>query len=122
MVQERPQHVLPKPGPGIAAEADGAKEVGGLDFLPMVPGTEDHEYLVVGGVEGLDGLVDGDRAVDVFLVPKAVDEQDWNLEGLLGQDLVHGLIAPECVVGGVLENLLPEPHLLEAVAASKFTG
>src|SRR5664279_708714 len=122
MVKEWPQHVLAKPGAGVAAEADGAEGVSGLDLLPMVPGTEDHEYLVVGGVEGLDGLVDGDRAVDVFLVPEAVDEQDRNLEGLLGEDLVDGLIAPECVVGGVLENLLPEAHLLEAVAAAEFTG
>ena len=37
-----------------------------------------------------------------------------------GQHLVHGLVGPEGVVGGVGEELLPEADLLEAVAAAQF--
>ena len=48
---------------------------------------------------GLSALVDGDRAVDVFGVPLAGDEQRGNGDGLLGEDLVHRLLLPEGVIG-----------------------
>ena len=34
---------------------------------------------------------------------------------VVGQDLVDGLIAPERVVGGMREDLVPEADLLQAV-------
>ncbi len=43
-----------------------------------------------------------------------------SLRKIRSQHLVHRLVAPEGVVGGVGEDLLPEAHLLEAVAAAQF--
>ncbi len=72
------------------------------------------------GVLRLDGLVDGHRAVDVLLVPQAVHQHDRHLQRLLRQRLVHGLLAPERVVAGVIEDLPPEADLLEAALAAQL--
>jgi hypothetical protein len=122
VIEEGAEDVLAEVEAGVGAELDGAELGDFFDLLTVVPGTHDEEDLVVGGVFGLEGLVDGDGSVDVFLIPEAVDEHDGDFEGLGGEDLVHGLVAPEGVVGGVGEDLVPEAHLFEAVAASEFAG
>src|SRR6185295_1765284 len=102
LVQERPQHLAPEPGRGVAAEPYGAQRAAVRDFLAVVPRSEDEEHLVVAGVLWLDRLVDGGRAVDVLLVPEAVDQHHRHLQGQRGQDLVHGLVTPEGVIARVL--------------------
>ena len=88
----------------------------------MVPGAHDEKNFVVVGVFGLDGFVDGDRSVDVFLVPETVYQHDGNFEGLAGEDAVHGLILPPGVVAGMREDFAPEAYLLGAVEAAHFAG
>ena len=126
VVEKRAQDVLPEPGPGVAAEANRAQAVGGLDLLPVMPGAEDEEDLVVVLVEGLDGLVDGERAVDVFLIPEAVDQHDGNLDAFFGESAASTLSMAcshqNAVVAGVREDLAPEAHLLEAVLFAEFAG
>ncbi len=87
----------------------------------MMPRADDEENLVVGGVLRLQRLVNRDGTVDVLLIPKTVDEHHWNRERFGGQNLVHGPVAPEGVVIGVLENFPSEADLLESVATSDLT-
>ena len=58
--------------------------------------------------------------VDVLLVPEAVHEHDRHLQRLAREDLVHGLVAPEGVVGRMLQELAPEADLLEAVPLAEL--
>ena len=39
-----------------------------------------------------------------------------------GEHLVHGLVGPEGVVGGMRDQLFPEADLLEAVPPAEFAG
>ena len=71
---------------------------------------------------GFDRLVDGGGAVDVFLVPQAVHQHHRHFQRLRGQQLVHRLVAPERVVGGMLDDLVPEADLLQAAAPAQFAG
>ena len=85
-----------------------------------MPRAHHQKHLVVVGVLRLDRLVDGDGAVDVLLIPEAVDQHHRNGQRLRGELLVDRLIAPEGVVGRMLENLAPEADLLEAAPASQL--
>ena len=87
-----------------------------------MPGTHHEKYFVVAGVLWLDRVIDRDRPVDIFLIPKAVDEHHGHLQGLGRQNLVHRLIAPERIVARVLENLAPETDLFEAAAFAELAG
>jgi hypothetical protein len=98
----------------VAAEPQGAERATVVDRLSVVPGTEDEEELVPRRVLRLQRLPDGDRPVDVLLVPEGVDEHRRHREGLGGEDLVDGLFLPERVVRGVREDLPPDADLLEA--------
>ena len=80
VIEKGAQHVLAEPCAGVGAEANRAERGGVFDLLAVMPRAEDHEDLVVVGVERLDGLVDGGGAVDVFLVPEAVHQQDRHLD------------------------------------------
>ena len=114
LVEERPQDLLPERAPGVAAELQGAERAGVLDLLPVVPGPHHEEHLVVGGVLRLERLVDGDGAVDVLLIPEPVHQHHRHGQRLRREDPVDGLVAPERVVGGVIEDLPPEADLFEA--------
>ena len=122
--EERGEDVLAEPGAGIGSEAEGAEGVGGLDLLAVVPGAHDDEDLVAVFIEGLDSAVDGWRAIDVLLIPEAVDEEDGDLHAFGGEvlleDLVHGQIGPEAVIGGVGDDLAPEAELVHAALAAEF--
>src|SRR5579864_6608115 len=85
-----------------------------------MPRPHDEENFVIVGVLWLDGFVDGNRAVYVFLIPQAVDEHGWNFQRLCGKNLVHGLLLPPRIVAGMLEDFAPETDLLEPVNASEF--
>ena len=123
-IEKRPQHVLPEPGSRVAAKADRTQRRGVLNLLPVVPGAEHQKDLLVVDVERLDCLVDRDRTVDIFLVPQAVNEQNGHLDPfrleVRGQHLVHRLVAPESVVAGVFENLVPEAHLFQPMLLAQF--
>ena len=115
--QERGQDLAAEEEGGVAIEAQRAERAPVGDLLAVVPRAEHQEHAVVVRVLGLEGLVDGDGAVDVLLVPQAVHEHHRDTERPRAQQLVHGLVAPEGVVGRVLQDLAPEAHLLQAVAA-----
>src|SRR5258708_35894032 len=53
-------------------------------------------------------------AIDVFLVPLAMDVERRYGERTRGEDLVHGLFAPIAIVGGVRDEALPERQLIHA--------
>src|SRR4030095_10897358 len=58
---------------------------------------------------------------DVFLIPQTVYEHHGNLERLLREDFIDGLILPVRVVIGMLENLAPETDLFETTPAPELT-
>ena len=120
--EERSEDVFAKVEGRVAVKFDGAQGAAIFDTLAVVPGAHDEEDLVVAGVFGLDGFVDGHRAVDVFGVPEAVDEQGGNGEGFGGEELVDGLILPEGVVARVRDDLAPEADLLQAAPLAEFAG
>ena len=117
MIEERAQDLLAEVEPGVAVKVERAERAAVADLLTVVPRAEDQKDLVVRRVLRRDRLVDGGGAVDVFLVPQAVDEHHRRLQRLLRQQLVHRLVAPEVVVAGVLDDLLPEAYLIEPPAA-----
>src|ERR1700755_2508137 len=98
LVEERAQDFASEGERRVAVEFDRAERAALPYLLTVVPRAEDEEDLVVLRVLRLDGLVDGDVAVDVLLIPEAVDEHHGNLEGLRGENLVDGLPLPEGVV------------------------
>src|SRR6266581_3172576 len=106
----------------VAVEFQGAEGAAIADLLAVMPRAHDQEDFVVAGVLWLDGFVDGDGTVDVFLVPEAVDQHHRDLQGLRRQDLVHGLGAPEGVVAGMFEDFAPESDLLESMEAPELAG
>src|SRR4029077_11792009 len=118
--EERPEDIALELHRGVGVESQNAEGAAVVDFLAMVPRAEDEKDLVVGRLFFFERIVEGGRAVDVFLVPEAVDDHSGNLKWLGGKDFVHGLLLPEAVVAGVVEDLAPEAHLFEAVAAAKF--
>ena len=86
-----------------------------------MPGAHHQVDLVVAGVLGFERVVDGDGSVDVLLVPQAVHDHHRHGQRPGRQHPVHRLLAPEGVVARVLQELAPEPHLLEAMAAPQLS-
>lgn len=70
----------------------------------------------------LECLVDSDRTVDVFLVPETVDEHGRHTKGLVCQEPVDGLFAPETIVGGVFGDLLPEADLVHVALSAELAS
>ena len=104
----------------VAVELDRAERASLPDHLSVVPGSHDEKDHVVAGVLGLEHLVDRGRAVDVLLVPQAVDQHDRDLQGLLREELVDRLVPPVRVVRRMREDLPPEPELLHAAASPEL--
>ncbi len=98
----------------------GAERAPLPDHLAVVPRAHGEEDFVVPGILGLDRPVDRGRSVNVLLVPEAVDEHDRHLQGLLREELVHGLLPPVRVVTRVGQDLPPEAELLHAAAPAEL--
>ena len=100
----------------IAAELDCTDAAAVQALLVVEPRTHDEKQLRrIGGVLRLQCLVERDIAVDVLLVPQAMDQHDRNGDALLGQYLVHGLVLPKSVVGRMLHEFHGKPYLLQTV-------
>ena len=121
LIEEGAQNFALELKRGVGVEFQRAEGAAVFDFLTVMPRAHDEEDFVVVGVFRLDGFVNGDGAVDVLLIPEAMDEHHGDFQGLGGENLVDGLFAPEGVVGGMVENLAPEADLLEAMAAAQLT-
>src|ERR1700719_3465234 len=97
--QEWRQNFSTKVQSGVAAEFHSAERTAVADFSAVMPWAHDQKNHVVGGVFRLQGFVDCGRAVNVFLVPKAVYDHGGDSKRLRGNNFVHGLLLPEAVVG-----------------------
>src|SRR5438445_10476076 len=86
-----------------------------------MPWTHNQKYFVVICILRLDRLVNRDGAVNIFLIPQTVHEQDRDVPWPSGAYPIHRVIAPERVVHGMLQHLPPEADLLEPVTPSKLT-
>src|SRR5579859_221337 len=120
MVEKRAKNFTAEVKPGIAVELQSTECAAIADLLSVVPRPYYQKNFIVVGIFGLDGLVNGDGAVNIFLVPEAVHQHDRNFERLRGKDFVHGLVAPESVIAGMVEDLAPEADLLQTVIEAKF--
>src|SRR5262249_24959190 len=98
MIKERTDYVLPKICSRIATELDRTDGAPRQPFLVMKPRPKHQEYLVV-GILWFNRRVDMDGPIDVFLVPKTMDQHHWDGDRLFGQDLIHGLALPKRIVG-----------------------
>ena len=87
-----------------------------------MPRTDDELHHFAARVLRLDGLVHGRCAVDVFLVPQRMHDHDGDLQRLLSEHSVDRLVAPESVVCGMLDDLLPETELFHPIAARQLAG
>src|SRR5437016_687962 len=115
MREEWSEDILLEVARRVAVEVERAERAAIFDFLSMMPGTHDEKDLVVVHVLRFDRLVDGNRSINVFLVPETEHEHDRHFEWLRGEDLVHRLLRPPRVIVRMLEDLLPEADLLEPV-------
>ncbi len=104
----------------IGAKLERAQRTGVFDFLSVMPRTQHKKNFVVVGVFGFDGLVHRWSSIDIFLIPQAVHQHDRNFQRLTGENSVHGLLAPERVVAGMVKNFSPEAHLFKTVPAAQF--
>src|SRR5882757_6666285 len=101
MVQEGPQHMQPKIRRRIAAEFNGAQAAAVQALLMMEPGTHDEVERRMIGVPRFERLVNGNVAVDILLVPQAMDQHHRNRDALLGENPVQSLRLPEFIIGGM---------------------
>src|SRR5277367_4466081 len=122
MVKERPQQVLAEVLRRIAAETDLSNGAAVETLLVMKPGADDQINVRGIGLLGFECLVQRDIAVDVFLIPEAMDEHRWYGDVLLGQDLVQGLVLPEFIVGRMAHQLGREAYLLKTVTPRHLAG
>src|SRR5690349_6783620 len=89
-------------------------------LLPVMPWAKNKKYFVVVRVLGLDCLVHGNIAVDIFLVPKTVDQHYRHLKRLSRENLIHGLVAPIRVIARMFEKLPPKTNLIETTTPSQL--
>src|SRR6185369_6255558 len=118
---KRPQYFTPERQRGVTIKFDRAERAAFANLLTVMPRPEHEKHLVVVCVFRLDGFVDGDVAVDVFLVPKTVNEHHRHFQRLRRENLVDRLIAPVSVVTRVFEQLAPEADLFETTAPAELT-
>src|ERR1700722_5970788 len=83
---------------GIASEFQSAERAAVADLSAVMPRAHDQKDHIVASVFGFDRFVDGWRAVNVFLIPKAVHQHGGDFERLRGKNFVHGLLLPPAVV------------------------
>src|SRR3954471_7192628 len=103
LVEEGAQDFAAEGERRVAVELQSTERASVPNLLSVMPRPEHEKDLVVLRVLRFDGLVDGDAAVYVLLIPKAVDEHHRNLQGLRGENLVNGLPLPEGVVRRMLK-------------------
>ena len=120
--EERSEDLPAEVDSGVAVEFQGAEGAAIADLLAVMPRAHDQEDFVVAGVLWLDGFVDGDCTVDVFLVPEAVYQHHGDFERLRSQNFVDRLITPESVIAGMLDDLPPEADLIQAALSPQFPG
>src|SRR6185369_2672410 len=121
LIEERTQNLTTERQRRIAIELYRAERTAVTNLLPVVPWTKHEKHLVVVRIFRLDRFVDGDVAVDIFLIPQTVYEHHGNLERLLREDFVHRLILPVRVVTRMFENLAPEADLFQTTAPPELT-
>ena len=95
MIEKRPQDVPPKIERRIGMKLQSTQRTAFVDLLPVMPRAHHQKDFVIAGVFRLDGFIDGNRAVDVFLVPETMDQHHGDLQRFFCQELVDGLLAPE---------------------------
>src|SRR5258708_33413860 len=67
-------------------------------------------------------LIESGTAVDILLINEAGDNQHGYVQRLFGQQLVHRLILPERIVGGMLSDRTPEADLLQPAGCGHGAG
>ncbi len=107
---------------GVAAELDRAERAAFVDLLAVMPRAHHQFDHVAAGVLRLDRAIHGERAVAVFLIPQAVHQHHRHFQRLRGEQLVYRLVAPEAVVGGMRQHLVPEAELFHAVGVGQRAG
>ena len=113
-VEKWNEDVLAKIGRGIAIPLERSQVPAVAVDLAVVPGPDDQ--MIVGFMPGgLERFPDVDRAVDVLLVPQALQPDGRARRRVSGDQLVERLLLPEGVVGGMGGEALPPGQLVEAV-------
>src|ERR1700685_857989 len=107
---------------GIAAKTNLSNRAAVEPLLVMKPGTDDQINIRGIGLLRFERLVQRDIAVDVFLIPQAMDEHGRHGDVLLGQDFIEGLILPELIVGRMAHQLGGETYLLKTVTPRHLAG
>ena len=97
-----------------AAERDRPQAVAVAPHPAAVVPRADDQGVQAVAVLLLEGLVDPERAVEILLVPPAGDVQRRHAGA--AQTRGDGLLAPEAVVVGVLDEVVPGRHLAVEVA------
>src|SRR5262245_9197371 len=105
MIEKRTQDVLPKVHRRVAAKLQSAERTVLSNLLAVMPWAQHQKDLFVVRILWLDGLVDRDVSVDIFLIPKAMNQHDRNFQRLLRQQFINGLSLPERVVARMFEQL-----------------
>jgi hypothetical protein len=106
-VEERLQDLAAEILRRVAAEADRADGAAVAPLLVVEPRAQ-HEMDVSGRIARLDRLPHRHGAVNVLLVPQAVDEEGRHGDRrLLEEELVDRLLLPEGIVSGMLGSFAP---------------
>src|SRR5258708_16960885 len=122
VIKRRPQNFPAEVEPGVAAELERAECAAITDLLTVMPRTNDQKHFVMIYIFRFDGFINGDCAVNIFLVPKAVHQHDRHFQRLGRQYFVHSLLAPESVIAGVRKQFLPKADLIQTTLAAEFAG
>jgi hypothetical protein len=79
-----------------------------------MPRSHHQKYFVVARVLRLDRFVHRNRAIDIFLVPEAMDQHHRHLQRFFREQLIDRLLLPERIVSRMLDQLPPESGLLQS--------
>src|SRR5262245_32693731 len=88
----------------------------------MKPWANRQKNFVIVFVFRFDRFINSECAINIFLIPKSVNQHHRNIQWLRCQNFIYSLIAPKCIITRMLQNFSPESNLLQTIKLSNVTG
>ena len=87
-----------------------------------MPWAQHKKQFIVVRVSCFKRFIDCGRAVNILLIPQAVDQHGGDFQRLSGENSIHRLFLPPGIVTRMIEKFAPEAGLFEPMTTAKFAG